>query len=107
MPRINLRPDIIYVKDLSENEKDRFENFMKIFKLSNNSDGIKQLITEFFIIKDKLDMKEKEVKDLKKLLENALYQKENFNKNISNLIDAISSVESTITLTKKDLKKLL
>ncbi|HFK5512752.1 TPA: hypothetical protein ACGZ9U_003698 [Elizabethkingia anophelis] len=106
MARINKRPDIIYVKDMSEEDKNSFEKILKAFNTTNNGNALKRLIKEYLILLDESKEKDSEIKNLNKKLQNAMEDKVNFIKNKENLIKAFSVIEEEISSTKKDLTKL-
>ena len=52
MARINPRPDIIYVKDLTEQDKDYFEKILNKFRTTNNGEAVKKLFSEYLKTKN-------------------------------------------------------
>lgn len=106
MARINLRPEIIYVKDLSETDKDNFEKIMNKLRLTNNGEAVKKIFSEY--LKSESDRLEKsnELIRLNKELEEARKERKQFINNAGKLIESISTVEDNLKLAKKELTKL-
>jgi tRNA A37 threonylcarbamoyladenosine dehydratase len=106
MARINLRPEIIYVKDLSETDKDNFEKIMNKLRLTNNGEAVKRIFSEY--LKSESDRLEKsnEIIRLNKELEDARKERQQFINNAGKLIESISTVEDNLKLAKKELTKL-
>ncbi|WP_419870992.1 hypothetical protein [Chryseobacterium sp. CT-SW4] len=106
MARINLRPEIIYVKDLTETDKDNFEKIMNKLRLTNNGEAVKKIFSEY--LKSESDRLEKsnEIIRLNKELEDARKERQQFINNAGKLIESISTVEDNLKLAKKELTKL-
>lgn len=106
MARINLRPEIIYVKDLTESDKDNFEKIMNKLRLTNNGEAVKKIFSEY--LKSESDRLEKsnEIIRLNKELEDARKERQQFINNAGKLIESISTVEDNLKLAKKELTKL-
>lgn len=106
MARINTRPDIIYVKDMSEVDKDNFEMILNKFKMTNNGKAIKRLFSEYLKIEKTISDKNSEIMILNKQLIDAEKEKKKFFENKNKLISALSDVGKTLTEAKKDISKL-
>jgi hypothetical protein len=76
MARINPRPDIIYVKELTKEDKDNFEKILNKFKMTNNGEAVKKLFSEF--LKNEVIRSEQfqEIKDLQNQLQEAKKEKD-------------------------------
>ena len=106
MARINTRPDIIYIKDMSEQDKDFFEKILKDFETTNNGEAVKKLFREYHLLCERLEEKTAKVSSLKKELALAEKEKLNFLNNTEKLIKSFSSVEENLKSAKMELKKL-
>ncbi|MCT2410054.1 hypothetical protein NZD88_21060 [Chryseobacterium antibioticum] len=106
MARINTRPDIIYVKDMSEVDKDNFEMILNKFKMTNNGKAIKRLFSEYLKIEKTISDKNSEIMILNKQLIDAEKEKKKFFENKNKLINALSDVGKTLIEAKKDISKL-
>ncbi|MCY1659299.1 hypothetical protein [Chryseobacterium sp. SL1] len=106
MARINPRPDIIYVKELTKEDKDNFEKILNKFKMTNNGEAVKKLFSEF--LKNEVIRSEQfqEIKKLQNQLQEAKKEKEKFLNDTDNLITSISSVEEKLKAAKKELTKI-
>lgn len=106
MARINPRPDIIYVKDLTEQDKDYFEKILQKFRTTNNGEAVKKLFSEYLKNEEfRLDQ-EKEILRLENDLKNAEKEKKKFLSDTDKLIMSISIVEESLKSAKKELSKL-
>lgn len=106
MARINLRPDIIYVKDLTEIDKDNFEKIMKKLRLTNNGEAVKKLFSEYLDNESTRIEQSKEIIRLNNELEKAQKERNNFINNAEKLIESLSTVEDNVKTAKKELSKL-
>lgn len=106
MARINTRPDIIYVKDMSEEDKDNFEYILKCFRTTNNGDAVKKLFREFREQQKTIQEKSSTIYSLEIALEKAEEERMAFLKNKDKLISAFTKIEDTLKTTKKDLQKI-
>lgn len=106
MARINPRPDIIYVKDLTEQNKDDFEKILNKFRTTNNGEAVKKLFSEYLKNEELRLEQSEEIVKLKSDLQNAQKEKKKFMNDTENLINSISSVEESLKSAKKELIKL-
>lgn len=106
MARVNFRPDIIYIKDMSEQDKDNFETIINSFNMTNNGDAIKKLMRVFLDNEDLRKEQANEIARLNSELNKATKEKTAFINNADKLIKAISTVEDNLKTAKKDLSKL-
>jgi len=106
MARINPRPDIIYVKDLTEQDKDHFEKILNKFRTTNNGEAVKKLFSEYLKNEELRLEQSEEIVKLKSDLQNAQKEKKKFMNDTENLINSISSVEESLKSAKKELIKL-
>lgn len=106
MARINPRPDIIYVKDLTEQDKDHFEKILNKFRTTNNGEAVKKLFSEYLRNEELRLEQSEEIVKLKSDLKNAQKEKKKFINDTENLINSISSVEESLKSAKKELIKL-
>lgn len=106
MARINPRPDIIYVKDLTEQDKDHFEKILNKFRTTNNGEAVKKLFSEYLKNEELRLEQSEEIVKLKSDLQNAQKEKKKFMNDTENLINSISSVEESLKSAKKELVKL-
>lgn len=106
MARINPRPDIIYVKDLREQDKDHFEKILNKFRTTNNGEAVKKLFSEYLRNEELRLEQSEEIVKLKSDLKNAQKEKKKFINDTENLINSISSVEESLKSAKKELIKL-
>ena len=106
MARINPRPDIIYVKDLTDQDKDNFEKIQKKFRTTNNGEAIKKALTEYLKNEDLIVEKSKEILKLQADLQNAEKEKKKFLSDTDKLIKSISTVEDSLKSAKNELIKL-
>lgn len=106
MARVNTRPDIIYVKDLTEQDKDNFEKILTKFRTTNNGEAVKKLFSEFLKNEELRAEQSKEILKLQTDLQNAEKDKKKFLNNTDKLINSISSVEDNLKIAKKELEKL-
>ena len=106
MARINLRPDIIYVKDLTEIDKDNFEKIMTKLRLTNNGEAVKKLFSEYLKNETIRYEQSKEILRLNKELEEAQKERKKFIENAEKLIESLSTVEDNVRTAKKELAKL-
>ena len=106
MARINLRPDIIYVKDLTEQDKDYFEKILNKFRTTNNGEAVKKLFCEYLKNEELRLEQAREILKLQNDLQNAQKEKKKFLSDTENLISSISSVEESLKSAKKELTKL-
>lgn len=106
MARINPRPDIIYVKDLTEQDKDNFEKIQKKFRTTNNGKAMKKALAEYLKNEDLIIEQTKEILKLQADLQNAEKEKKKFLSDTDKLIESISTVEDSLKSAKKELLKL-
>jgi hypothetical protein len=106
MARINPRPDIIYVKDLTEQDKDYFEKILNKFRTTNNGEAVKKLFSEYLKNEELRLEQAREILKLQNDLQNAQKEKKKFLSDTENLISSISSVEESLKSAKKELTKL-
>lgn len=106
MARINPRLDIIYVKDLREQDKDHFEKILNKFRTTNNGEAVKKLFSEYLKNEELRLEQSEEIVKLKSDLQNAQKEKKKFMNDTENLINSISSVEESLKSAKKELIKL-
>lgn len=106
MARINPRPDIIYVKDLTEQDKDYFEKILNKFRTTNNGEAVKKLFSEYLKNEELRLEQAREILKLQNDLQNAQKEKKKFLSDTDNLISSISSVEESLKSAKKELTKL-
>lgn len=106
MARINLRPDIIYVKDLTESDKDNFEKIMTKLKLTNNGEAVKRIFSEYLNNESTRIEQSHEIIRLSHELEKAQEERVNFISNAETLIESLSKVEDNLKKAKKELIKL-
>lgn len=106
MARINRRPDIIYVKDLTEQDKDYFEKILNKFRTTNNGGAVKKLFSEYLKNEELRLEQSREILKLQNDLQNAQKEKKKFLSDTENLISSISSVEESLKSAKKELTKL-
>lgn len=106
MARVNTRPDIIYVKDLTEQDKDHFEKILNKFRTTNNGEAVKKLFSEYLRNEELRLEQSEEIVKLKSDLKNAQKEKKKFINDTENLINSISSVEESLKSAKKELIKL-
>lgn len=106
MARINTRPDIIYVKDLTEQEKDYFEKILHKFRTTNNGEAVKKLFYEYTKCEELILEQAKEILKLENDLKNAEKEKKKFLSDTDKLIMSISTVEDSLKSAKKELSKL-
>lgn len=106
MARVNLRPDIIYVKDLTEQDKDNFEKILNHFRMTNNGETVKKLFSEYLKNEELRIQQSKEILKLQNDLQNAEKEKKKFLSDTDKLIKSISTVEDSLKSAKKELIKL-
>lgn len=106
MARINLRPDIIYVKDLTEIDKDNFEKIMTKLRLTNNGEAVKKIFSEYLNNESIRIEQSNEIIRLNNELEKAQKERNNFINNAEKLIESLSTVEDNVKTAKKELSKL-
>lgn len=106
MARINPRPDIIYVKDLTEQDKDNFEKILNIFRTTNNGEVVKTLFKEYLKNEELRLQQSREILKLQSDLQNAEKEKKKFLSDTDKLIKSISTVEESLKSAKKELTKL-
>lgn len=106
MARINKRPDIIYVKELTEEDKDNFEKILNKFRTTNNGEAIKKVVSEFLKNEELLNKQSKEILKLQSDLQYAQKEKTKFLSDTDKLINSISTVEESLKKAKIELTKL-
>ena len=106
MARVNLRPDIIYVKDLTEQDKDNFEKILNKFRTTNNGEAVKKLFSEYLKNEELRLEQSQEILKLQTDFKNAEKEKKKFLNDTENLINSISTVEESLKSAKKELIKL-
>lgn len=106
MARINTRPDVIYVKDLTEQDKDNFNLILNKFRTTNNGNAVKKLFSEYLKNEELIIDQSKEILRLQNDLQNAEKEKMKFLNDTENLIKSISTVEENLKSAKKELIKL-
>lgn len=106
MARTNPRPDIIYVKDLSEEDKDNFEKILSKFRTTNNGEAVKTLFSEFLKNEEIRKEQIQEILNLQAKLQDAEKEKKKFLYDTDKLISSISTVEESLKSAKKELTKL-
>ncbi|REC40929.1 hypothetical protein [Chryseobacterium sp. 5_R23647] len=106
MARVNTRPDIIYVKDLTEQDKDCFEKILNKFRTTNNGEAVKKLFSEFLKNEELRIEQSKEILKLQSDLQNAEKEKKKFLSDTDKLINSISTVEESLKKAKIELTKL-
>lgn len=106
MARTNPRPDIIYVKDLSEEDKDNFEKILSKFRTTNNGEAVKTLFSEFLKNEEIRKEQTQEFLKLQANLQDAEKEKKKFLSDTDKLISSISTVEESLKKAKNDLTKL-
>ncbi|WP_139423884.1 hypothetical protein [Chryseobacterium mulctrae] len=106
MARVNTRPDIIYVKDLTEQDKDNFEKILNKFRTTNNGEAVKKLFFEFLKNEELRIEQSKEILKLQSDLQNAQKEKTKFLSDTDKLINSISTVEESLKKAKIELTKL-
>ncbi len=106
MARVNTRPDIIYVKDLTEQDKDNFEKILTKFRTTNNGEAVKKLFYEFLKNEELRAEQSKEILKLQTDLQNAEKDKKKFLSNTEKLINSLSTVEESLQNAKTELIKL-
>lgn len=106
MARTNPRPDIIYVKDLTEQDKDNFEKILSKFRTTNNGEAVKTLFSEFLKNEEIRKEQLQEILKLQANLQNAEKEKKKFLGDTDKLIMSISTVEENLKSAKKELSKL-
>lgn len=102
MARVNLRPDIIYVKDLTEQDKDNFEKILNKFRTTNNGEAVKKLFSEYLKNEELRLEQSHEILKLQTDLKNAEKEKKKFLNDTENLINSISTVEESLKSAKKN-----
>lgn len=106
MARVNARPDIIYVKDLSERDKDNFEAILKKFRTTNNGEAVKMLLQRFLIAEKEGEESAKRISQLERELVDTRKDVNAFINNKESLISSLSSVEATLKKAKAEISKL-
>lgn len=106
MARVNTRPDIIYVKDLTEQDKDNFEKILTKFRTTNNGEAVKKLFFEFLKNEELKAEQSIEIQKLQSDLQEAEKDKKKFLNDTDKLIKSISNVEESLQNAKKQLTKL-
>lgn len=106
MARINLRPDIIYVKDLTESDKDNFEKIMTKLRLTNNGEAVKKIFSDYLNNESIRIEQSNEIIRLNHELGKAQEERDNFISNAETLIESLSKVEDNLKKAKKELTKL-
>lgn len=106
MARTNPRPDIIYVKDLTEEDKDNFEKILSKFRTTNNGEAVKTLFSEFLKNEEIRKEQKQEILKLQANLQDAEKEKKKFLSDTDKLINSISTVEESLKSAKKELTKL-
>lgn len=106
MARINPRPDIIYVKDLTDQDKDNFEKILNKFRTTNNGEAVKKLFSEYLKNEEIQLEQSREIIKLQNELQEAKKEKIKFLNNTEKLINSISNVEENLKSAKKELTKL-
>ena len=106
MARVNTTADIIYVKDLTEQDKDNFEKILNKFRTTNNGEAVKKLFFEFLKNEELRIEQSKEILKLQSDLQNAQKEKTKFLSDTDKLINSISTVEESLKKAKIELTKL-
>ena len=106
MAKINERPDIIYVRDMTETDKDNFEKIFNKLHISNNSGVVKKLFSEYLKIEKIKEDQAKEILRLNKELENSNKALKKFQDNKENVLKGLAGVEAIIKEAKQEIIKI-
>lgn len=106
MARTNSRPDTIYVKSLTEEDKDRFKMLLKHLKTTNNGYAVLKVIKNYFPLMEK----NKELVDQLRKIEGVIRKKdEKLNKMAEQktaMLEQIRVIEKSLKSTSEFIKEL-
>ncbi|MEO8254842.1 MAG: hypothetical protein ABI554_10705 [Flavobacterium sp.] len=107
MARSNPRPDIVYVRDLSESDKDIFENLLKTLpNNTSNSEALLITLRKYLPLqKEKTELQE----EIKKLNATIGVKEKKLNlmsEQKSKMLEQIGIIEKTLNESKEFIKEL-
>jgi len=107
MARSNPRPDIVYVRDLSESDKDIFENLLKTLpNNTSNSEALLITLRKYLPLqKEKTELQE----EIKKLNATIVLKEKKLNlmsEQKSKMFEQIGIIEKTLNESKEFIKEL-
>lgn len=107
MARSNPRPDIVYVRDLSESDKDIFENLLKTLpNNTSNSEALLITLRKYLPLqKEKTELQE----EIKKLNATIVLKEKKLNlmsEQKSKMLEQIGIIEKTLNESKEFIKEL-
>jgi septal ring factor EnvC (AmiA/AmiB activator) len=106
MARTNSRPDTIYVKSLTKEDKDRFEMLLKHLKTTNNGYAVLKVIENYFPLMEK----NKKLEDQLRKMEGIIRKKdEKLNKMTEQktaMLEQIGVIEKSLKSTSEFIKEL-
>lgn len=106
MAKINERPDIIYVRDMTETDKDNFQKIYSKLHISNNSGAVKKLFSEYLRIEKVKTDQANEIIRLNKELENSNKALKKFQDNKENVLKGLAGVEAILKEAKQEIIKI-
>lgn len=107
MARSNPRPDIVYVRDLSESDKDIFENLLKTLpNNTSNSEALLITLRKYLPLqKEKTELQE----EIKKLNATIVLKEKKLNlmsEQKSKMLEQIGIIQTTLNESKEFIKEL-
>lgn len=106
MARTNSRPDTIYVKSLTEEDKDRFEKLLEHFDTTNNGYAVLKVIDKYFPLLDKTKEQEAEIKRLEGTIRKKDEKIQKMAEQKAGMLKQISVIEESLKSTAKFIKEL-
>lgn len=101
MARTNYRPDVIYVKGLTEKDKENFEKILYHLNITNNGEAVLRILAQHFPLLEETKRLEDEIKKLQGIIKSKDKKLETLKGHKLEMLSQIKGIKSSLEVAKE------
>lgn len=102
MARTNYRPDVIYVKGLTEKDKENFEKILYHLNITNNGEAVLRILAQHFPLLEETKRLEDEIKKLQGIIKSKDKKLETLKGHKLEMLSQIKGIKSSLEVAKEN-----
>ncbi|MDR4895117.1 MULTISPECIES: hypothetical protein [unclassified Chryseobacterium] len=102
MARTNYRPDVIYVKGLTEKDKENFEKILHHLNITNNGEAVLRILAQHFPLLEENKRLDDEIKKLQGIIKSKDKKLETLKGHKFEMLSQIKGIRKTLEIAENE-----